>query len=106
MAYWPRSLPGVDAMGSSLRGRKASALVSRTRRVGGAAATALVLAVLASAAGGAPPRQPSASLATVERLADADSAVRRRAAELLLAGGDRTLVAPLVDQLFFTPPLL
>ena len=64
--------------------------------------------LLASAILGAGPSEPPAGdpLPLVERLGATDAAARRAAADALIASGDRRLLAPVVDQLFFTAPRL
>lgn len=66
------------------------------------AAAAAAAAAAPATAGGAAPADPR--LAVVERLAAPDATTRKRAAAELLAAPDPTLLPPLVDQLFFTPP--
>jgi hypothetical protein len=63
-----------------------------------------VLLLGGQAAFAAPPPTPARLLALVEQAGGGDEAVRKSAAEALLATGDRRLLGPLVDQLFFTPP--
>jgi len=65
---------------------------------------ALTLALpLAAARAPALATDPERAYATIAKLAAAESAVRERAAEAILRSGDKSLVAPLVDQLFFVP---
>ena len=70
-----------------------------------AAAGSLVAALLAAlvpTAAAAAALPPAEGLRLVEELASPRAGVRESAAERLVAAGDRSLLAPLVDQLFFT----
>jgi hypothetical protein len=77
-----------------------------TSRVALVAAPALIALVVAAAAGTARERPPASErYGAIAALASADADVRRRAADRLLAGAaDRSLLPPLVDQLFFVAP--
>ena len=83
---FPTPRPPHAAAGRAAAGRLAAAL----------------LAWLAPGWAGAAALPPAEGLRLVEELASPREAVRESAAERLVAAGDRSLLAPLVDQLFFT----